>query len=510
MSRAKEEAFKLYNLRCLPLFAAFLILGIFCALTARWVAMILGIVAILFICALYYTKSILWGLAVALLIGLFFGYGTATLELYLRNEVGLTGQVTVTCRALSAESDDDGVYIVVADEISSGGKRYSGKITFETDTPVSVGDRIRATGEVSITPLSLESVYSAIDYRKGAKYRLTIPAEEGAGGEETFSVERSAGAPPISHTIKSKIRNALVMYEGERAGAFSYAMLFGDADYMLEEDKSAMREVGVAHVFAVSGLHVGLLAGALVFLLRKCKVKDGVSMILILPVFAFYAYLVGFTPSVLRASIMVTIGLAASALGARYDGLSALSLAAILILIVKPLYLFDISFLMSFLSILGIESLSRPIEKTLLGKKVKPKLAAGLALSLATTVSLLPITALVFGRISLVGFALNLVVVPLASLAYVLTLIALPLTLMLSAFGAFFEVIKYLPLTIAEISGRVTEWGLSAKYEFAVAELVLYYGILFFVGKYSLAKRQVKLITAGIGASVLAILIVAG
>jgi len=425
------------------------------------------------------------------------GYALARVTLYCRNEVGETGDASVTCRVIEVAEKDEG-YTVTADSLSVNGKHRLGKITFDIDESVAIGDRMTLKGTVSIRTLSLNSIAGALEYRKGAKYAI-----------KPYAYAAESGTPPLRYTIREKMRAALVSAQGERAGGFSYAMLFGDAEFMEDEDRSAMREVGVAHVIAVSGLHVGVLAAALLFLLRKLRLKDGVCLAILLPIFGFYAYLAEFTPSVLRASIMVSVSLAASALGQRYDDVSALSFAAILILLVRPLYLFDLSFLMSFLAILGIQSLGRPLERIFLRHKVPGRLASGLALSAATTIALIPVSALVFNRIAFVGFLLNIVVVPLASIAFVLNLAALLPTLVFPAFGAVLSLFGYLPLMIAELSGAAAALGLKTNYDFAVPEIVLYYATILFVSKYSLAKRTTKLVAAGIGGSVLIVLLLA-
>ncbi len=495
MESAKEGAIKLYNLRYLPLFAAYLILGIFCIKLSYWVAAIVGVVAVLFSLALLFSKSVKWGVALALMLTFCLGFGLSALELHLRNDVGLSGNAQVTCRAIEVEQQGE-YYVVTADELKSGGTYYGGKITFITQEKIAVGDDLTIRGEVSIQKLSLESTYSALEYRKGAKYEIT-PSE----------VAAKEGTPPVDYTIKEKVRSVLVREQGERAGAFSYAMLFGDTEYMESTDKSAMREVGVAHVFAVSGLHVGVLAAALLFLLRKLRLKDKYNVFIILPLFGFYAYLVGFSPSVLRASFMATLALASSALGERYDDLSAISLAAVLILLVRPLWLFDVSFIMSFLAVLGIASLASPIEKALLRKRVNKKLASGLAFSLSVTVALLPVMTVVFGKISIAGVLLNLVVIPLAAVAYILNLAALLLTLMIPSFGAVLHAVGYIPLFLVELSKKTADLRLTLHYDFSAAEILAYYAVLLFVGKYSLAKKKVKLIVGGMGGGVLLLLL---
>ena len=495
MARAKAAPFRLFNLRVLPLFAAGLILGIFCVKLNVWIAATLLGAMILFVFLLFKTKSIGKGLALALCLALLGGYTLAGVTLYCRNSVGITGDRTLTCRVTEVTESDD-AFSVRADRIHTDGKWVFGGIALETEESVAVGDRLTVKGEVSIRTLSLDSFQSALSYRKGAKYEIT---------PESLTAEQ--GAPPFRYLAREKVRSLLLAAQGDRAGAFSYAMLFGDTEYMEDSDKTAMREVGVAHVVAVSGLHVGVLCAVILFLLNKLRVRKKARPFILLPILGFYAYLAGFTPSVLRASIMALVALTASALGERYDDISSLSLAAILILLIRPLYLFDLSFVMSFLAIFGIAALGNPLEKAFLRHKVPPRLASALALSFATTLSLIPLSAVVFGRIALAGFALNLIVVPLASAAFVLNLVALLPTLVFPSFGAVLSLFGYLPELIAEISVATAALGFAANYAFSTVEILLYYGTIAFTSKYSLSKRSVKLLAAGVGGSVLLILL---
>jgi len=495
MTARGEGAFKLFNLRYVPLFAVFFLLGIFCVSLSYTVAAIVIAVALLFIVALTLTRSVGRGVAVALGVTLVIGYALASFTLYYRNNVGISGYQTVSCRAVSVSETSDG-YSVVADSLRCDGKRYSGGITLTTNVSVSAGDRLAVSGIVEIEELSLDDMYSALKYRLGTKYIMTATECETTPGKE-----------PLAARIRNKLRDVLLQYEGDQAGGFTYAMLFGDTSYMDVADKTSMRNVGAAHIFAVSGLHVGVLAAAILFLLRKCKAKGWVMILVLLPVLVFYAYLADFTPSILRASIMIMLYLVSSMIGMRYDDISSLSFAAIAILLVRPLYLFDMSFVMSFLSLFGIASLASPLEKLFMKRKIPPKLASALALSVSTSVAILPVSAMIFGKVSLVGVLLNVLVVPLASLAYLLTVILLPLTLIYSGFGTLLAELRYLPLGISEIGTWANEINVTGSHTFSTWEIILYYGTLGIVGKYSLARKKVKLVAGSIVAAIFVILL---
>jgi len=496
MSR-KEGAFRLFHLRYVPLFAAFLLLGLFCISLSYVVAAIVIAVALFILFVLTLHRSISRGLAVILAVTIVLGYGLASLSLYYRNSVGISGDLTLSCRAVSV-TEQGGVYTVTADGVTYDGKRYVGGIRLTTDVPVSPGDRVTAFGRVEIDPLSLDDMYTAIKYRMGTKYVMTA----------TFC-ETEAGRLSLATRIRNHCRDTLLKYQGERAGGFTYAMLFGDISYMDRADTETLRSVGVAHIFAVSGLHVGVLAAAILFLLRKCRAKRWVMLLVMLPILGFYAYLAEFTPSILRASIMILLYLTASMLGMRYDDISALSFAAIAILLVKPLYLFDMSFVMSFLSLFGIQCLATPLEKFFRKRRLPTVAASALALSVATSVAILPLSATLFGRVSVVGVLLNVVVVPLASLAYILTLVFLPLTFIYSGFGIVLTQMRYFPLGITEIGAWANEINVTGEHTFYAWEIILYYVTLGFVGKYSLARKKVKAVTAVIVAAIFLILLFA-
>ena len=486
MAGRKDVPFRLFNLRYVPLFAAFLILGIFSISLSYLAAALIIAVALLCLVALVFTRSLTRGVAVVLALTLVVGYLSAFTALHVRNEVGLEGYYTVHCRVVGVRVEE-GVYYAEADGLTCGGKRYAGGITIQTDKPLAEGDRVTAIGSVSIRKITFSTAFDALQYRKGKKYAMTADV-----------CDVTPGRPTLAARIRGKIRDLLLRYQGDRANGFSYAMLFGDTSYMEGADLKTMRSVGVAHVFAVSGLHVGVLSAAILSLLKKLKAKGYVRLLVMIPILGFYAYLAGFTPSVLRASVMILLYLTASLLGMRYDDLSALSFAAVLILIIRPLYLFDVSFLLSFLALFGIVSLASPLERAFKKRRMPSFLASALALSVSTSVAILPVSATIFGSVSLLGVLLNVLIVPLASLTYLLTLILLPLAALYSGFGGVLIMLRSLPLAMIEMG----EWGASlnvtGEHSFATWEIVLYYATLLFVGKYSLARPKVKLVAGAV------------
>lgn len=148
----------------------------------------------------------------------------------------------------------------------------------------------------------------------------------------------------------------------EEAGIMA-AMILGDKSGLSTEVKDLYKENGIAHILAISGLHVSLLGMGLFFLLRRfvmpMRAAAGVTAAFLL----FYGEMTGFSVSTQRAVLMMLCMLGARFLGKQYDRLSALALSAILQLIVRPELLFQSGFLFSYGTVLGIAVFVEPFDR---------------------------------------------------------------------------------------------------------------------------------------------------
>lgn len=206
---------------------------------------------------------------------------------------------------------------------------------------------------------------------------------------------------------------------GPRQAALMQAMTLG-----VRDDLGDLREIfsasGLAHVLALSGLHVGVVMLAVDRMLRplarrRYPVMMGLAV-------AFVA-LVGPTPSVVRAAAMVVAALASlwSGVG-RIEPWPALALAALLTLLVNPSWLYDLSFQLSYLSVAGLLSVTGPVMARLAPGGPYPwwhwrlLLLGGVVTSGSAQALSLPLVASTFGSVPLAGPLVNVVAVPLATL----------------------------------------------------------------------------------------------
>lgn len=192
------------------------------------------------------------------------------------------------------------------------------------------------------------------------------------------------------------------------------AMLLGDTDGISDAWNGWMRTSGIAHLLAVSGLHVGLWFVLLEGLLRPVPASPRARWVLLAALLGVYALVTGLKASVLRAAIMLLVMQGGHVARRKPEPLTTLGVAALLILLARPLDLFAAGFQLSFAAVLGI-ALLRPVLVRALPKR-PAWLWQSLGITAAAQVGILPPATRWFGTAPVLGVLANLVAVPLAGL----------------------------------------------------------------------------------------------
>lgn len=239
------------------------------------------------------------------------------------------------------------------------------------------------------------------------------------------------GAGSLTYRAKTWLVEKIGQVFGEGA-ALPRALLTGVRDGFPEDLDQAFSDAGIAHLLAVSGLHVTLLAGVL--LSPASRLMSRKKQLILLAFFlAAYCALLDFAAPIVRASLLMLFACGRRLLRRSYDGLTALSAAFLLILLFRPLDLFSASFQLSFCAVLGIVAAVPALERKWRGMRLY-RLRCLLAVTAAATVSVAVPTAQIFHRLSLAGPLINpaacllfSVLLPLYALALLLGCVSLPL-----------------------------------------------------------------------------------
>lgn len=207
------------------------------------------------------------------------------------------------------------------------------------------------------------------------------------------------------------------------------AMILGDKSLISQELRAHFSLSGTAHLLAVSGLHVGIIAFFIYFLLSFIRLK-WLKFLIFSILTIFYVILSGLQESAIRAGFMCIIVAYLHIIERQIYPLNILSFSIIILLIIKPTLIYSPGFQMSVASVGGIILLFNPI-KNLFRLFIKSenylidKILSSLSLTISASASVTPIVAYYFDIVSFVSPLANLFVVPLISLAFVFGILSI-------------------------------------------------------------------------------------
>ncbi|NGZ73807.1 ComEC/Rec2 family competence protein [Saccharibacillus alkalitolerans] len=277
------------------------------------------------------------------------------------------------------------------------------------------GDRLVVSGDLEL-PAGARN-FGAFDYRSYLRNKRIHWVAKAAGASSVETEEAAADGLLLlrrNDELRAGLADKLAeLYPGIGAG-YMQGLLLGLKDGLDPDTYTNFVRLGMTHVLAISGMHVGLYVGAVLLLLRRSGLSKETALTAALCSIPPYVLLTGSSPSAVRAGLMGMIGLYAARRGWLKDGLHILCLAALLMLLWDPYYLTAVSFQLSFAVTAGIILLVRPMRSILF---FLPKAVSGAAaISLVADLVSFPLGIYYFNQYPLLGVAANLLLVPLISL----------------------------------------------------------------------------------------------
>jgi competence protein ComEC len=214
--------------------------------------------------------------------------------------------------------------------------------------------------------------------------------------------------------IRQRIVAAQVRWLDVPIGPLFSAMALGNEAVDLPFDvKDAFVRVGLAHALAASGFQVSLIVAAIISFTKRYLAKKWQFGLGLVGILAFVA-MAGPQPSVLRAAVMGIAVLVGMLLARQLRPLNSLLLAAVVLLVIEPTWIWDVGFQLSFLATLGLVVSATPIQKRL--DFLPPVLAEAIAVPLAATIWTLPIQLWAFKVVPLYSLPANVIAAPFITL----------------------------------------------------------------------------------------------
>ena len=296
--------------------------------------------------------------------------------------------------------------------------------------------------------------------------------------DDIYLYAYSDAAPEITeaetHTLNFylyRIRNFVAgtlskNMEKDSAGAVN-AMMTGDKNYLSGEIMNIFGHSGISHLFAVSGFHLSLWTSAIFVFFDKLSKKLKTAANIFAAVFVlFFMALTGFSPSVVRAGIMMLILIAGHLIKHKSDSVNSLFIALTLILFINPYCVTSTSLQMSFLATLGIVTLAEAVTEPVLKlyRKIRAKSVfrtifvfyTSCMISLIATIFTCPVSAACFGYYSFFAPLTNLLCLPAAQLIMPLSSLGIATSFFRPLSDIFFTICGWLMKYILFVAEKIS------------------------------------------------------
>lgn len=245
-------------------------------------------------------------------------------------------------------------------------------------------------------------------------------------------------------------------------------ILLGDKSLIDNDIRDLYSRNGIAHILAISGLHISMLGMGFASLMKKCRVPISLTNITVILLMIMYGLMTGMAASACRAIIMFSLRMIAQVIGRTYDAATALVIAALMLLFEQPAYLFYSGFQFSFGAIAAV-LLVIPVLEDVIPKPV----AGGVSVNVIT----LPIYLYNYFFFPVLSVLLNFIIIPLMSVLLGCAIIALAGCALYIPLGRLLAFPAHLILLIYEYTCRICDlipWNRFVTGKPGTLQIILY------------------------------------
>ncbi len=362
------------------------------------------------------------------------------------------------------------------------------------------GETLLVHGKLQAPPEFTDFPYRLYLARQGIHTIVAFPGIQRRG--------TSNGAYWLSsiYSVRHHVVDAIAAILPEPEASLLTGILLGSDEGIPDAVMSQFRATGAAHVIAISGFNITIIAGAAIRLFNRV-VHRYRALLLSIVTLALYCVLAGGGAPVVRAAIMGILTSLALLAGRRAQALTSLFVAAITMTLVQPFVLWDIGFQLSFLASLGLVLVATPLEGQVLtlaarfmnaelAQRVVATVRESLIVSLAAQLATLPLMIYHFHHWSPVSLVANLLITPVQPSIMLLGGAAAAAGSLFLPLGRALGWVAWLPLAYTvRVVEFLSRWANGPKLDLSPYILVGYYGLLALV----IGRRSVTVwVSAGL------------
>ncbi len=387
-------------------------------------------------------------------------------------------QFVIEAKQIKTEKDSIGVFGGVLVSIPRE------NISYQFFDSLEYGVRVSLTGQLALAGTARNP--GEFDMRRYLEIN-NIYARMYLDGREDIILQQKTGNWFLSYIIyplRKNISENLDKLVGGEESKLLKGILIGERSEIPFETKEAFINAGVMHILAVSGLNVGMIILIVLSLLTALRMPEKPKIIVTCFLLIIFVFLTGQSPSVVRASVMGVVFLSAFLLERKIDVYNSLAVAAIILLFFDAKQLLNPGFQLSFAAVISIVLLYPKISSVdkLIPQNIRNlsyvKIIVGLAaVSISAALGTLPFTSYYFGKISIIGLAANLLIVPLSGIVLALGITTTVFSFLSGWLGSIFaETAKSAAGLLLHSVAVFGNW----KYSFIHSNFTLFSGIFFY------------------------------
>jgi competence protein ComEC len=309
-------------------------------------------------------------------------------------------------------------FILSAEELTQADKVYSvtGKVlvrVFKNGT-FSYGDRVLLEGSL-YRPFSFSREFNYREYLKHRGIYCILSVKKKSLVKQ---LARDTANPLKSLILRLRLRMKEVIRKNLSffSSSILNAIILGDRQDLSFYVRDTLLKSGTVHIIAISGLHIGIVAFIILVMLKVLRIPRKPRYILTILILIIYCILTGANTPVVRATIMAVVLLFTYFLKREVNIYNSLALAALIILILNPWQLFEVSFQLSFLSVVSLVWLSPKVKSMFPERLYRIAwirfLILAFSVSVAVSLGLLPLIAYYFKIITPITILANMIIVP--------------------------------------------------------------------------------------------------
>jgi len=269
----------------------------------------------------------------------------------------------------------------------------------EEEIDVLLGDKIKITGTLKVP--SNNTIPNLFNYKKylynnDIHYTMT-----------SNNIKKISNNTNIIYYLRELLSSRIdKIYKSNE-----YIKIFVLGDTSLVEDNiiESYRQNGISHLFSISGMHISLFASMILYILKRVSYNNYYNYGIVITFLVIYTLLVGSSPSVLRSLIMYILFSLNKLLNLKTKNIDIMCLVLIIMLLINPYYLYNISFQHSYLISFSLILFSYKL------KKIKNKLRKSIYISFISFLVSFPICIYNFYQVNIISIFLNLIVIPLVN-----------------------------------------------------------------------------------------------